>query len=489
MKTEYSLEYLQNIAKGYDIVPVAKKVLSDIQTPIGVLRLLKSMSDKCFLLESVESAESLGRYSFLGYNPRLELILKNGNLTIKDGGSEKSVATTDPNAEIRKILAQYKSPVLENLPPFTGGLCGYFAYEYAGYYEKLNFANPDEEQMNDMHLMLFDKIIAYDNYRQSIYVIINVKTDNLEQNYNSAVTEIDELINILKTKKAPRETRFSINEFKTEFKCPDYVKVVNKAKHYIVEGDIFQVVASISKRAKAKGSLLEAYRYLRSTNPSPYMFYFNDSDTEIAGASPETLVKKIGTTLTTYPIAGTKPRGKTEQEDMAFASELMADPKEASEHNMLVDLGRNDLGKVSKVGSVKVSKYKQLRRFSHVMHLCSTVESTIDETKDSLDALSAVLPAGTLTGAPKKRACEIIEELEKTRRGVYGGAVGYIDFSGNMDTCIAIRTAVKSGGVVSVRSGGGIVAGSNPKSEFNETVNKAQAVVNACYMAGKKEIK
>ncbi len=487
MKTVYSLEYLQQYSNDYDIVPVAVKVLSDIRTPIGVLRTLRKMSDKCFLLESVESSESIGRYSFLGYDPKVELVLKQGEMQIVSGVVNK-VKTSDPNQQIREVLSEYKSPRLDKLPPFTGGLAGYFAFEYAGYYEKLKFSNKDIANVADMHLMLFDKVIAYDNYRQEIYIIINVKTSSLKQSYFRACEEIDTLLHLFKTDRHENEEKLVVEPFVSEYDEKKYSAVVEKARKYIYEGDIFQVVPSICKTAKAKGSMLEAFRYLRSTNPSPYMFYFKVGDElEITGASPETLVKKIDKKLTTYPIAGTKPRGATPQEDETLANELLNDPKECSEHNMLVDLGRNDLGKVSRIGSVKVAQYKICRKFSHVMHLCSTVESEIDDSKDALDALAAVFPAGTLSGAPKRRACEIIEELENTRRGVYGGAVGYIDFSGNMDMCIAIRTAVKSNGTIVVRSGGGVVADSVASAEYRETVNKAEAVVGACLLASSSE--
>ncbi len=293
MKTVYSLEYLQQYSNDYDIVPVAVKVLSDIRTPIGVLRTLRKMSDKCFLLESVESSESIGRYSFLGYDPKVELVLKQGEMQIVSGVVNK-VKTSDPNQQIREVLSEYKSPRLDKLPPFTGGLAGYFAFEYAGYYEKLKFSNKDIANVADMHLMLFDKVIAYDNYRQEIYIIINVKTSSLKQSYFRACEEIDTLLHLFKTDRHENEEKLVVEPFVSEYDEKKYSAVVEKARKYIYEGDIFQVVPSICKTAKAKGSMLEAFRYLRSTNPSPYMYYIKVGDElEITGASPETLVKII----------------------------------------------------------------------------------------------------------------------------------------------------------------------------------------------------
>ena len=320
----------------------------------------------------------------------------------------------------------------------------------------------------------------FDHLNQQITLIANMKTDAPEQNYAQAVAAIGEMAALIKAGTQVRPTPLSLKtQFAPLFTKGAFCKMVERAKHYIHEGDIFQVVLSNRLEAEAEGSLFDTYRVLRSINPSPYMFYFSSDDLEIAGASPETLVKLQDKTLFTFPLAGTRPRGKTPEEDVRLEQELLRDEKELAEHNMLVDLGRNDLGRISEFGTVAVEKYLSIERFSHVMHIGSTVRGTIRQGNTALDAIGAVLPAGTLSGAPKIRACEIIDELEANKRGIYGGAVGYIDFTGNMDTCIAIRIAYKKNGKVFVRSGAGIVADSVPEKEYEECINKARAVVRA----------
>ena len=346
----------------------------------------------------------------------------------------------------------------------------------------------DEEGFKDVDLMLFDKVIAFDNLKQKIIVIVNAKTDNLEVTYPQAVEEIDRIIKLIREGEPVEAVPGKMtSDFRRLFEKDEYCAMVEKAKKYIYEGDIFQVVLSNRLEADFEGSLLNTYRVLRTTNPSPYMFYFSSDDIEIAGASPETLVKLENGVLHTFPLAGTRPRGKNPQEDEQLEKELLADEKECAEHNMLVDLGRNDLGKISRFGSVQVEKYMSIERYSHVMHIGSTVRGEIREDKNALDAVDAVLPAGTLSGAPKIRAMQIINELENNKRGIYGGAIGYIDFTGNLDTCIAIRIAFKKNGKVFVRSGAGIVADSIPENEYQECINKAKAVMNALE-AGQEEM-
>ena len=394
-----------------------------------------------------------------------------------------------PGEKIKEILKEYTSPKIKELPTFTGGLVGYFSYDYIKYSEpKLNLDADDEEGFKDVDLMLFDKVIAFDNFSQKIIVIANAKTDNLEEDYNKCVDEINKIIELIKTGEMVNVNPGKItSEFRPLFTEKEYCEMVEKAKHYIYEGDIFQVVLSNRLEADYEGSLLNAYRVLRTINPSPYMFYFSSDDIEVAGASPETLVKLEDGVLHTFPLAGTKPRGKTKEEDDELEKKLLSDEKERAEHNMLVDLGRNDIGKISRFGTVEVENYMDILRYSHVMHIGSTVKGEIRDDKTSLDAVDAVLPAGTLSGAPKIRAMEIINELENNKRGIYGGAIGYIDFTGNLDTCIAIRTAFKKNGKVFVRSGAGIVADSVPESEYNECINKAKAVMNAVSM-GQEEM-
>jgi len=475
-----SLNEAKEIATQYKMIPVSREINSDIRTPIEVLKILKNVSRHCFLLESLESADKWGRYTFLGFDPKLELTCTNGVLNI-NSGTKTTVNTNHPREYIQQILDENKSPRFNYLPPFTGGLVGYFSYDYIKYTEpSLKLDAEDQEGFKDVDLMLFDKVIAFDNLKQKIILIANVKTEELDTDYNKAVMEIESMVKLIKHG-ASQETQTAkiTSEFRPLFKEPEYCEMVNKAKHYIREGDIFQVVLSNRFEADFEGSLLNAYRVLRTLNPSPYMFYISGEDIEIAGASPETLVKLQDGNLYTFPLAGTKPRGKTEEEDTQNEKDLLSDPKELAEHNMLVDLGRNDLGRISKFGTVKVEEYLSIERFSHVMHIGSTVSGEIRDDKNALDAIEAVLPAGTLSGAPKIRACEIINELENNKRGIYGGAIGYIDFTGNLDTCIAIRIAFKKNGKVFVRSGAGIVADSVPENEYQECINKAQAVMNA----------
>ena len=335
--------------------------------------------------------------------------------------------------------------------------------------------------------MLFDKVIAFDNFRQKIILIINISLEHLETEYNRAILELKQLSDLIKNgTPIAEEPGKCTTDFRPLFQQEEYCAMVEKAKHHIKEGDIFQIVLSNRLEADFEGSLLNTYRVLRTMNPSPYMFYFSSSDMEVAGASPETLVKLEDGILHTFPLAGTRPRGKTEEEDKALEEELLADPKELAEHNMLVDLGRNDIGKISKFGTVEVEKYHCIERYSHVMHIGSTVRGEIRENEDALSAIDAILPAGTLSGAPKIKACQLINDLENNKRGIYGGAIGYLDFTGNLDTCIAIRIAYKKNGKVFVRSGAGIVADSVPEKEFQECLNKAAAVVNALKTA--KEI-
>ncbi|MFQ8943753.1 anthranilate synthase component I family protein, partial [Veillonella rogosae] len=470
------------IAPGYDIVPVYMEILSDVRTPISVLKALKQVSSHTYLLESADNSNHWGRYSFLGYDPKIELFCKNHQMTIKDG-TTRTFDCSDPAAEIRNILSQYKSPRLEELPTFTGGFVGYFACEYIRYIEPtLDFPTPDDDpaMVNDVDLMLFDKVIAFDHYKNKIYLIANISTNDLERNYNKAELELKALADlVVNGKEADVPKGILKTEFTSEFTKDEFEAVVKKTQHYIKEGDIFQCVVSNRREAEFDGSLLNAYRVLRTLNPSPYMFYLSGGDVELTGASPETLVKLTDGKMYTFPIAGTMRRGKTEAEDLAIEEKLINDEKELAEHNMLVDLGRNDLGKIAKFGSVKVEALHMLQRFSHVIHITSTVSGDIQDGKDALDAIGATLPAGTLSGAPKIRAIEILHELEKSPRGVYGGAVGYIDFSGNMDVCIGIRMAMNKGGKVYVRAGAGIVRDSVPASEYNETLIKGQSMISA----------
>ncbi|WP_195466944.1 anthranilate synthase component I [Clostridium sp. D43t1_170807_H7] len=481
-----SLEEAKKIIEkdDYGVVPICMELYADIKTPIETLKILKGVSSNVFILESVDNSHRLGRYTFLGYDPKLEITCYNHKLQIKTG-TIINEEVNHPNKYIRKILRENKSPKIEGLPTFTGGLVGYFSYDYIKYGEpKLNLDGKDEERFNDVDLMLFDKVIAFDNYNQKIILIVNVKVDNLEVNYRKAEIELKSMADLIINGKTTENEKLKIkSNFKEYFSKEEYCNMVIKAKKYIKEGDIFQVVLSNRIEAEMEGSILDCYRVLRTTNPSPYMFYFYSNDVEIAGASPETLVKLENNKLYTFPLAGTRKRGISEEEDLEIERELLQDEKELAEHNMLVDLGRNDIGKIGEIGSVKVEKYMSIERFSHVMHIGSTVSGKIRKDKDSLDAIDAILPAGTLSGAPKLRACEIINELEGNKRGIYGGAIGYIDFTGNLDMCISIRLAFAKNGKLFIRSGAGIVADSIPENEYEECINKSKAVITALNIA------
>ena len=471
------------LAEKYSIVPVCREIYADVTTPITLLRKLTGFSKRYYLLESIEGGETWGRYSFLGYDPVMRVTCRDRKVYIEKQGKTETVETEKPLHVLREIMKDYKSPRLSGMPPFTGGFVGYFAYSMVGYAEPV--LNIKKGTFPDYDVMLFDKVIAFNHVRQKIILMVNMSLDDVEVGYNKAVMELKQLAELLKKGEKKQEPGGKLTgEVTPLFNREQYCAMAEKAKHYIREGDIFQIVLSNRLSAPFEGSLLNTYRVLRTLNPSPYMFYFSGTDVEVAGASPETLVKLEDGVLHTFPLAGTRPRGKTDEEDKALEEELLADKKELAEHNMLVDLGRNDLGKISKFGSVKVEKLHSIERYSHVMHIGSTVRGEIDEKHDALDAIEAVLPAGTLSGAPKIRACEIIEELESIERGVYGGAIGYLDFAGNLDTCIAIRMAVKKDGKVYVQAGGGIVADSVPELEYEESANKAAAVMQAIQNAG-----
>lgn len=470
---------ITQLAANYSIIPISKEIFADVITPISLLRRICEHSSRYYLLESIEGGETWGRYSFLGYDPIMRVSCKNGLVTIKKDQHLPDVLTTNhPFDVLRSILKDYQAPHIDSLPPFAGGFVGYFGYSMIGYAEPTLKIKKDNG--NDFDLMLFDKVIAYDHLKQKLSIIVNMKTDRVKENYETACQQIEAITTMI-TKTG--ELKKSVSADKPVFTCnvskEEYCSIVERTKEYIVNGDIFQAVISRQFTSPYQGSLLNAYRVLRTTNPSPYMVYMNFDGDELISTSPETLVRLQAGHLTTFPVAGSRPRGATPEEDQKLETELMQDEKELSEHNMLVDLGRNDLGKISGFSTVEVTKYQMIHKYSKIMHICSQVESTIRPDCDACSAIEAVLPAGTLSGAPKIRACQIIEELEEVPRGIYGGALGYLDFTGNMDTCIAIRMAVKQDGVVRVQAGGGIVADSIPENEYEESANKAKAVIQA----------
>lgn len=465
---------------GYHFVPIKKEMYSDTITPIELLKKLKQYSKHVFMLESHEDRQKWGRYTFLGFAPQSEITCYNKMMRVDDQVFEVS----HPKEYIKKILNQYRSVQLEGFPTFTGGLVGYFSFDYLKYSEPSVDVVKEDNGFNDVDLMLFDKVICFDHFRQKIILIVNMETNDLETNYQKALKELDELEMIVKKhKKTLIQPLHLFSDFQPVLSQEEYCQMVDKGKTYIREGDVFQVVLSNQIKVKATGSLFDTYRVLRTTNPSPYMFYFSSDNLEVAGASPETLVKLDGKRLMTFPIAGTRKRGQNEQEDQKLIDDLLKDEKELAEHNMLVDLGRNDLGKISKFQTVHVDEYQNILKFSKVIHIASVVSSEIKDGCDALDAIDALLPAGTLSGAPKIRASQIIGELEQRKRGIYGGCVGYLDFAGNMDTCIGIRLAYKRNDVVSICSGAGIVYDSVPENEYQECINKAGAIIEALKMA------
>lgn len=488
MNIRPTLEEVREIASGatYDVLPVSCEMLSDFTTPIETMKILKNVSTHCYMLESAQANETWGRYTFLGFDPKLEITCMDGEMKI----GNLNIKTENPSAYLRQILGDYKSPRFDYLPSFTGGLVGYFSYDYLGYREPTVKCDvEDTEAFKDVDLMLFDKVIAFDHLRQKIILIVNMSLDDVTIGYNKAVMELKQLAELIRHGEKKNEPGGKlVGKVTPLFDKEQFCEMVEKAKHHIAEGDIFQIVLSNRLSASFEGSLFHTYRVLRTINPSPYMFYFSGTDVEVAGASPETLVKLENGVLHTFPLAGTRPRGKTDEEDKMLEGELLADEKELAEHNMLVDLGRNDLGKISKFGTVQIETLHSIERFSHVMHIGSTVRGEICEEKDALDAIEAVLPAGTLSGAPKIRACQLIGALENNKRGIYGGAIGYIDFTGRMDTCIAIRIAYKKNGKVFVRSGAGIVADSVPEKEFEECLNKAKSSLKALELAQEEEV-
>lgn len=462
----------------YDIIPICREIYADVITPITLLRKIAAISKRYYLLESIEGGEKWGRYSFLGFDPLMRVSCSCGKVVIEQDREERTIETERPLKIIREIMKQYKAPKINEMPPFTGGFVGYFSYAMIGYAEpKLKIK---KGTFNDFDLMLFDKVIAYDHLKQKISIIVNMKTDKVMENYRKAAAQIQDIADMIRSKDVPD---IPVSDSKVEFTCnvskEEYCRLVERTKEYIVDGDIFQAVISRQFSSPYEGSLINPYRVLRTTNPSPYMVFLHIDGEEIMSTSPETLVRLQNGRLKTFPVAGSRPRGKTEEEDKALENDLLSDEKELSEHNMLVDLGRNDLGRISKFDSVEVTEYMMIHRYSKIMHICSQVEGDIKEECDGLSAIEAVLPAGTLSGAPKIRACEIIEEMESEERGIYGGALGYLDFTGNMDTCIAIRMAVKKNGRVYVQAGGGIVADSIPEKEYEESANKAAAVMQA----------
>lgn len=467
-----------------NLIPVYREIMADMDTPVSAF---KKIDDGrfSFLLESIEGGEKWARYSFLGSNP--SVVLRSKGTTVEIVGADGTVEsrqTDDPLGFLKTYLGKFNPVEIPGLPRFFGGAVGYLGYDMVRYFEKLVTENPAINDTYDSYFVLTDTIVIFDNVQQKIKVVSNAHVDggrSAEDAYSEATEKIEAIVRKLKTSLGPVNSQpaagraaFVSNVTRTAFE-----ESVLKAKEYVKAGDIIQVVLSQRFSAELTVDPFEIYRVLRTLNPSPYMFFLRLHDTMVVGASPEVMVRKEGDTAELRPIAGTRPRGDSPEKDAIFERELLDDPKELAEHVMLVDLGRNDLGRVCKIGTVQVSELMVVERYSHVMHIVSNVRGDLEEEKDAFDVLRATFPAGTLSGAPKVRAMEIIDELEPVRREVYGGAVGYFSFSGNMDMAIAIRTLVVKDGKVHLQAGAGIVADSDPASEYQETVNKAMAVVKA----------
>lgn len=483
----------KSLASKGNLIPLYKEILGDIDTPVSAF--LKLNGKPAFLLESVVGGEKWARYSFIGIDPALTITLRGRNVEIKGQGAadvRELSGTDDPLDIVKEILSGYKPVEVKGLPRFFGGLIGYLGYDVVKFFERVPDMRRPGIDMPDIFLMLTDAIIVFDSLKQTIKVVYNVYTErkDLKEAYEDAEKRIDGIINRLRSEIIERKPEIlsqspaplsytSNNGFSSNFKKQDFLHAVSKAKDYVVSGDVVQVVLSQRFEKKTNGHPFNIYRALRIINPSPYMYYLDIGESQIVGSSPEILVRLEGDKITLRPIAGTRKRGETEEEDKALEEDLKKDPKEIAEHIMLVDLGRNDVGRVAEIGSVNVTELMTVERYSHVMHIVSNVEGRLKKGLDAFDVFRACFPAGTVSGAPKVRAMEIIEELEPTKRGAYAGAVGYFGYSGNMDTCITIRTLIIKNGKVYVQAGAGIVADSVPENEYMETVNKAMAMMKA----------
>jgi anthranilate synthase component 1 len=481
-----TFEEFKELAQRGTFVPVCKEIVADLLTPVSAFLKIAEHSDYAFLLESVEGGEHVGRYSFLGKDPFLILHARDGKTTIERAGetkeSDRPFITT-----LRELMAGFHSPFVPGLPRFTGGAVGYLGYDAATWFEPVKLQGSADQSQDDAGFMLFDTVLAFDHVRHRILIIANARItgdEDLESLYQFACAKIGFVQRELdRGLSQPERSSAGTLDVTSNVTRDEFERMVRTAKEYIAAGDIYQVVLSQRFEAGVDADPFTVYRALRHVNPSPYMYFIRMGGRSIVGSSPEMLVRVEGRRVETHPIAGTRPRGRSDEEDVRLAEELKRNEKERAEHVMLVDLGRNDVGRVSEYGSVRVPTFMALEKYSHVMHLVSTVEGRLSDEHDRLDALASCFPAGTVSGAPKVRAMEIISELENRRRGVYAGAVGYLDFAGNLDFCITIRTVVIENGRAYVQAGAGIVADSNPAAEYEETRDKAKAVIQALELA------
>ncbi|HVB57526.1 MAG TPA: anthranilate synthase component I [Candidatus Acidoferrales bacterium] len=471
------------LARQGNLVPVYETYTADLLTPVGAYLCMARDAKYSFLLESVEGGETIGRYTFVGANP-VEVFRARGRNCVLETAGKRLQFEDDPVEQLRRLTQQYHSVRVPGLPPLIAGAIGYFAYDMVRLIERIPATGRDDVGLDDCIMMFYLGLIAFDHVQHRVWVIRNVFTEgpgSLRAKYDAVVREIRRTQRMLDQPLPPhaRPRRAGPLRVESNMTKAQFVAAVRNAKTYIRAGDIFQVVASQRFSAKTNANPFEIYRALRVVNPSPYLYFLKLDDVSVVGSSPEMLVKVQGRDVFYRPLAGTRPRGRNEKEDRDLEAKLLSDPKERAEHVMLVDLGRNDLGRVSEYGSVKVERLMFVERYSHVMHLASSLHGKLRTDVDCFDALMACFPAGTLSGAPKVRAMEIIDELEPTRRGIYGGAILYLDFSGNLDSCIGLRTLVAKGGRAYVQAGAGIVADSIPEREYQECVNKARAVIRA----------
>ena len=481
-------EDFEKLACKGNLIPVYREILADVETPVSVLRKLQHR-DHVYLLESVEGGEKWGRYSFLGTDAGVVFKVSGKQVVISENGSvTRRDHQGNPMAMLRELLARYRPVAVAGLPRFFGGAVGYLGYDIVRYFENLPDAPPDDLQMDDSVFIISDTLLIFDNIRHTVKIVACAyleNSDSLLAAYQAACARIDEMAALLgaQAKSRPAAVQAQDIRFESNMTPEAYRAIVGRAKDYITAGDAIQVVLSQRFSARCDIDPVDLYRGLRYVNPSPYLFYLKMGDINLIGSSPEVMVRLEQGDIELRPIAGTRKRGKSEQEDRELSDELLSDEKERAEHVMLVDLGRNDLGRVAQTGSVQVNQYMVVEKYSHVMHLVSNVRAQLARDKDAFDVLAATFPAGTLTGAPKVRAMQIIDELEVVRRGPYGGAVGYFSFTGNMDLCITIRTLLIRDGMVHVQAGAGIVYDSIPESEYQETQNKARGMQQAVKLA------
>jgi anthranilate synthase component 1 len=502
MRHRPSFAEFAELARGASLVPVYRQLVGDTLTPVSAFCKVQE-EGPAFLFESVVGGERLGRYSFLGSGPFLQLQAHDRSVTINDGKTETKQEHPNPLRLLEELIAKYRAPHVPGLPRFCGGAVGYAGYDTVRYVERLPNPPADDRGLPDLCFAFYDRMVIFDHVNKTVLAVAHahmsevrgqkseVSEADLRRAYDEACGRVDQLVERLQRGSAglqltdiDADRRSPVGlKYQSNFTQSAYEAAVSKAKEYIQAGDIFQVVLSQRLQAETRARPFDIYRALRVINPSPFMFYLDAGPVRLIGASPEIMVRVEGDRVTVRPLAGTRRRGTTDEEDARLAAELLADPKERAEHIMLVDLGRNDVGRVARYGTVQLSDVLSVERYSHVMHLCSNVTGQLVEGKTAFDALRSCLPAGTLSGAPKVRAMEIIDELEPHRRGPYGGAVGYADFSGNMDTCIALRTLVLKGQTAYIQAGAGIVADSVPAAEYQESVNKAMGLLRAVELA------